>query len=170
MSKTLILFRHGKSDWDAGVEIDHDRPLAKRGVKAAKAMGRMLAEVEQLPDLAIASTAVRARDTLAFATEAGRWPSRVEHDEALYDTTPEAALAFIQQLPEEHDSVMLVGHETTWSELVALLTGGGNLRFPTAAMARVEFSVDSWRDARPGAGHLVWFIPPRFLTDGKARL
>ena len=38
--KTLLFFRHGKSNWDADYDVDHNRPLAKRGRKAARAMGR----------------------------------------------------------------------------------------------------------------------------------
>ena len=34
--KSILLFRHGKSDWNASYKRDHDRPLSKRGVKAAK--------------------------------------------------------------------------------------------------------------------------------------
>ena len=168
MSRTLILFRHGKSDWDAGAEIDHERPLARRGIKAAQAMGRMLAEVGQLPDIAITSTATRAATTLNLAAEAGGWPIPIERTRTLYATTPDAVLTFIKQLSGAHRSVMLVGHETTWSELVALLTGGGNLRFPTAAMARIDFPGEDWCDTRAGVGQLAWFIPPRFLGRSKA--
>ena len=69
--KTLILFRHGKSDWDSEEPSDHDRPLAKRGRKAAKAMGKFLALAGQVPDSAVTSSAVRARSTLEIAMEAG---------------------------------------------------------------------------------------------------
>ena len=31
MDKRLLLFRHGKSDWAADFDSDHERPLAKRG-------------------------------------------------------------------------------------------------------------------------------------------
>ena len=37
--RSVIMFRHGKSDWDVDYGPDHDRPLAKRGIKAAKKMG-----------------------------------------------------------------------------------------------------------------------------------
>jgi phosphohistidine phosphatase len=169
MGKTLILFRHAKSDWDAAAANDHQRPLAQRGIKAAKAMGRMLAEVDQLPDLAVASTALRATATLELAAAAGDWPTRIKTDAALYETTPEAALDFIQNLPTTADSVMLVGHEPTWSALTSALTAGGNLRFPTAAMVRIDFELQRWAEIRFGLGSLVWFIPPRFVTDGKRK-
>jgi len=59
--KTMLWMRHGKSDWDAGYGRDHDRPLATRGEKAAKAMGTALANAGFLPDFVLSSTAVRAR-------------------------------------------------------------------------------------------------------------
>ena len=75
--KTIILFRHGKSDWDAPSGSDHERPLAARGRKAADAMGRFLSEKGEVPELAIASSAVRARDTLDRAVRAGEWACEV---------------------------------------------------------------------------------------------
>ena len=47
--KTLILFRHGKSDWSGGTENDHDRPVSKRGRTAAQVMGRFLTLARQVP-------------------------------------------------------------------------------------------------------------------------
>lgn len=169
MSRSLILFRHGKSDWETGVESDHDRPLANRGRKAARSMGRLLAALNQCPELAVASTALRAADTLELAATAGNWASQRTTDRRLYESTPDAVHALLQQFPAELSSVMLIGHEPTWSETVALLTGGGRLRFPTAAMARIDFTDDCWRTIQPGSGHLVWFIPPRLVTDTDLR-
>ena len=34
--KTIILFRHGKLDWNAHFENDYDRPINKRGIKQQK--------------------------------------------------------------------------------------------------------------------------------------
>lgn len=170
MGKTLILFRHAKSDWDSDTGLDHDRPLAKRGVKAAKAMGKLLAEVGHLPELAISSTALRARTTLELAAEAGAWGCLTKLDGDLYESNPPAMLRFIKALENKLNSVMLVGHETTWSELTALLSGGGTVRFPTAAMVRIDFEGESWEEVAPGSGELVWFIPPRFVTDGQLKL
>ena len=33
---SIIIFRHGKSDWNAVYGKDHDRPLSKRGINASK--------------------------------------------------------------------------------------------------------------------------------------
>ena len=37
----LYLLRHGKSDWEALSGSDHDRPLAPRGRRAARRVGRL---------------------------------------------------------------------------------------------------------------------------------
>ena len=73
MSKSVIIFRHGKSDWDAAFDSDHNRPVSKRGKKDAKKMGKYLNRIEQDPDLTISSTALRARDTAKLAMEYGKW-------------------------------------------------------------------------------------------------
>ncbi|WP_424522101.1 SixA phosphatase family protein, partial [Rubrivirga sp.] len=55
--KTIILLRHGKSDWEADYDGDHQRPLAKRGQKGARKMGRFLTTARSVPDRALTSSA-----------------------------------------------------------------------------------------------------------------
>ena len=71
--KTLFLYRHGKSDWDADYYGDYNRPLAKRGKKAADLMGRFLQATRQVPDVIISSGALRAWTTVIRSIEAGAW-------------------------------------------------------------------------------------------------
>ena len=54
---SLLVLRHGKSDWDADYGVDADRPLAERGRRAARTIGRHLAEVGPEPTLALTSPA-----------------------------------------------------------------------------------------------------------------
>lgn len=161
--KTVIFFRHGKSDWDAAFDHDHERPLNKRGVKAAQRMGRFLAEAGPLPERIVTSTAVRARETLALAREAGGWGAPVRETQALYGATPEAVLREIQSEADDADVLLLVGHEPTWSETVGRLIGGGRVRVPTAAMARVDVDVPRWAEVSFGIGELAWLVPPKAL-------
>ncbi|NOQ40692.1 MAG: histidine phosphatase family protein, partial [Anaerolineales bacterium] len=42
--KTLVIVRHGKSSWDDSYLSDHQRPLAKRGLRDAPRMGARLAD------------------------------------------------------------------------------------------------------------------------------
>lgn len=166
MSKRLLLFRHAKSDWHAGIPDDHERPLTKRGSEAARIMGRVLAAADQLPDLVVTSSAVRARTTVELAHEAGGWRCPVETSDALYDTDAASVLEEIRKLPDAAAGVLLAGHEPTWSELASRLIGGGDLRFPTAALARLDLDVARWRDATFGCGALVWLLQPKFFVEG----
>lgn len=161
--KTLLFLRHGKSDWDAEYGHDHDRPLAKRGRKAARRMGQLIADAGPVPNRVVCSTAVRARRTLALAQEAGDWTADVEHTERLYGANPSDLLEIAQAQNDATGVLMLVGHEPTWSETIALFIGGGTVRYPTAALARIDLDVGHWRDISFGDGRLIWLIPPKLL-------
>lgn len=163
----VIFFRHGKSDWDAADgDDDRARPLARRGRKAAVRMGRFLARAEQVPDAAITSPAVRAADTLRLAMESGGWRCPVRTAAALYGGGVAALLAEVQQEPATTEVLLVVGHEPTWSDALLALVGGGHVRFPTAALARVDLDVDRWEDVAPGTGVLAWLVVPRLLARG----
>ena len=162
--KTILLLRHGKSDWGSDSGSDHERPLAKRGRAAARSVGRFLALADELPDCALSSSAVRARSTIEIAADAGRWEVPVETARDLYATSPDAALDRIHDLDEAVARVLLVGHEPTWSSLASQLIGDTRLRFPTGALARIDFSAESWRDVDYGRGQLIWFVTPRLLA------
>ncbi len=60
--KKLTLIRHAKSDWDAGAPSDFDRPLSKRGRKAASAMGRFIRREAGRYDHVLVSPARRRRN------------------------------------------------------------------------------------------------------------
>lgn len=157
----LLVMRHAKSDWDAGAD-DHERPLAERGVRSARKVGRFLARVEMVPELVISSTAVRARTSAELAAEAGGWSCPIERTSAFYDTDPAAVLAEIVTR-DAPPRLMVVGHDPTWSELVSLLAGGGAVRLPTAAVACLELPMNSWQAVAPGKGRLVWLVTPKLL-------
>jgi phosphohistidine phosphatase SixA len=40
--------------------------------------------------------------------------------------------------------LLVVGHQPTSSQVAELLIGGGSLRLPTGALARVDLDVDQW--------------------------
>ena len=161
--KSLYLFRHGKSDWGADYTTDHDRPLAKRGRKAAKAMGKWLRKTEQEPDYVLCSTAVRTRQTLKRAAKTWATSPEVAHTDVLYDAEPEEVVHLLRQLPIQAEDVMVIGHEPTGSAVLSLLIGEAAVRFPTAAIARVDFPILSWHQLDPGLGELIWFLPPRLM-------
>lgn len=167
--KRLYILRHGKSDWSADFESDHERPLADRGRKAAALIGRLVSSLNQVPELVVTSTAVRARDTAALAAAAGSWACPIEQEPALYGASPESVLTVLNSRGAVHASVMLVGHQPTWSELIGRLTGGSALHFPTAALARIDLAIETWDEIRWGSGSLTWLVTPKLLLKAGLR-
>lgn len=163
MSKQLLLFRHAKSDWDTSWSSDHERPLAKRGIQAAKKMGRFLASTGQMPEQIISSTARRAVNTVELAASAGNWNTSITQSDELYGISPMAAIEFLRKLDEGVNSVMLVGHEPVWSDLASLLIGGGQIRFPTATLCAVNLHCQNWSAVKPGIAELSWLMKPKLL-------
>jgi len=135
---TLILLRHGKSDWSGG-EPDHLRPLARRGHRQVPEAGRWLADHVGVIDLAVVSPAERTRETwrLAAAELAVRPP--VREDERVYAGSARALLDVVRELPVEVTTVVLVGHNPGVEDLVAGLTGHG-VPMPTSALAVIDIS------------------------------
>ncbi|MEM6327908.1 MAG: histidine phosphatase family protein [Bacteroidota bacterium] len=167
--KTIILFRHGKSDWAADYGHDHERPLAERGQKGARKMGRFLATSGTPPDHAITSTATRARQTLAIAAEHGGWTGQATITESLYGATPDDVLRALHTTPEDAQTVVVVGHEPTFSRTLSRLIGGGAIEVKTATMARIDVDAARWGDVAFGRGVLVWLLSPGFLRPNRYR-
>lgn len=164
MATTLLLLRHGKSDWGADTASDHARPLAPRGRRAAKGVGRLLKRLDLVPDGVLCSTAVRTRTTVELALEAGGWGSRVRWSDELYESDPETVLAEIAREPAATRTLLVAGHEPVWSSLISRVIGGGAVRFPTAALACILPFSDHWADLPRTGGELAWLLPPRILA------
>lgn len=167
--KTILWMRHGKSDW-RGEAGDHERPLAERGVRASRTMGRAMDRAGIVPDAVISSTAVRARTTAELACGAAGWETEIVRDRGFYESGVDRVLDVIRAhvgdpdpVEDPVDILLVVGHEPTWSGAVTSLLGGGSVRMVTAAVACVDLDIARWGGLRPGVGTLRWFLPPRFV-------
>ncbi len=158
----LQVMRHAKSDWGSG-SADHDRPLNTRGREAADAMGRQLRAWDLVPELVLASTAERARTTVERAALAGEWDCPIETRHNLYMTSPAGALTVLAAAPDTVTSVMLVGHQPTWSELVERLTGG-RVRVATATVIGIDLDIASWSMAPSARGEITHVLQARHVV------
>ena len=168
MSRTLILLRHGKSDWSTG-EIDFERPLKKRGRQASVLVGKWLSSTDQVPDFVVSSPAKRAMQTAEIACEAMS-PRNIKifKRKHIYLATPEELLYVLEECPSEAGRVMLVGHNPGLEELLYYLIDGqmkipddGKI-MPTATLA-VMTMPDNWSQLQNGSAQLETLIRPREL-------
>jgi phosphohistidine phosphatase len=162
------LLRHAKSRWKDPELADHDRPLAGRGRRAAKAIARHLRDEGIEPELVLCSTARRARETLERVQPALGSPI-VRFERGLYGAGAEALLERLRAVPEDIGSVMLIGHNPGLQQLaVALSRPGPEVReierkFPTAALATLAFPGPDWRALDRGTAELTGLVRPRDL-------
>lgn len=106
---TLILLRHGKSDWSGG-EPDLLRPLAPRGRRQAPVAGRWLAGNVGRIHLAVISPAERTRQTWRLASAELAVPPPVREDDRVYAGSAPSLLGLVRELPGDLATVVLVGH------------------------------------------------------------
>ena len=158
-NRSIIIFRHGKSDWDASYDKDHNRPLSKKGINASKKMGLYLADIKQVPDIVISSSATRAKSTAMLAIKSGNWSSHFLIEDRIYGCSSNFLLELIQLLDNSHKSVCFVGHEPTCSSFISLCTFHSQ-KFKTGSMAKIDYKKDNWTKIKFGEGSLDWIKAP----------
>lgn len=172
--KTLTLLRHAKSSWDDPVARDFDRPLNRRGRKAAHAMGREMRAQGLRFDSVLASPATRVAETIREVGETYGGALEPLFKERIYLATAETLLELVRATDESVERLLLVGHSPGMEKLALLLSegSGGALRaqvavkYPTAALAEIALPVERWSDVRAGIGRIDRFTRPRDLDPG----
>ena len=159
----LIFLRHGEAvDHGApGYETDDDaRPLTPKGIKQMRQVARALRDLIK-PTVVFTSPLVRARQTADIVGAALN--VRVTEDARLdpgFNVGRLAALLREQCGENEPACVVLVGHEPSFSQTIATLTGPGtNLILKKAGLARVDVAGSDLAD-----GQLRWLLTPSQLV------
>ncbi|MDE3015562.1 MAG: histidine phosphatase family protein [Pseudomonadota bacterium] len=178
MQKILYILRHAKAEPGLAAQDDHARALIGRGMEAAEAMGKYMAQRDIRPDKILCSTAVRARETLKISlslrepvdASRHRLPKGeeiIEYTSRLYLAPASETLSFIAQTPESVHSLLIVGHNPGFHQLALALAKTGDaalldrlhLKFPTCALAAVTFD-GAWHGIAKARGELAAFITP----------
>ena len=171
--KRLFLLRHAKAVPADPDMDDHARALTVRGVHDANAIARYMQKNGMAPDLMLVSSSARTRQTAELTVRELSDPPRVDIRDTLYLAEPGTVLAVIQAAPASAAGVMVIGHNPGMEDLATLLAREPVRRkerarrdvleekFPTAALAVLEFDITRWRDIVPGAGKLVDFVRPK---------
>ena len=162
MSKRLIIMRHAKSSWTSGARTDHQRPLNKRGRRAAPRVAARLRDLGWIPDLVIASDSQRTRET--WQRMQAEFPDSIaEHFSSGFFhgglTDIESACAL---LTEDISTLLVLGHNPGWEDAVADLSGQW-VRMTTANAALLESDAEDWAEAMEETWMLVEVLRPKEL-------
>lgn len=173
--KTVTVLRHAKSDWSDSALRDFDRGLNGRGYRAAAVMGRWAALHDLRFDAIIASPATRVVETLKRFREAHGDCPEPTFDMRIYLAAGATIADVLSEADESAAHLLLAGHSPGLEELILTAVAEENrsplrdsveVKFPTAALAILDFEIDRWADLAAGANgraRLRAFVRPRDL-------
>ena len=170
--RRLMLLRHAKSDWTRSGPRDHERTLAPRGREAAPRIGAYMVHHGLVPDLVLCSTATRARETWDLVAKAFGKKPLLTYEERLYEAGPGALFEVVTQTKSGVHALVLVGHNPGLHDFAQRLIASGDTdararlteKFPTGALAVIDFAVDDWAKLHPRSGRLDRLLVPRTLA------
>jgi phosphohistidine phosphatase len=170
--RRLMLLRHAKSDWSSPGMPDRERPLNARGATDARTMSVYLAHHALIPDRILCSPAQRTRQTAEAIVQG--WPKAAEiaYSDRLYEATPETIISLIRAVAAEVQGLLVIGHNPGLHEAARMLVAAGDIeqrerlheKFPTAALAVIDFAVDTWSRLHRQSGRLDRFVTPRWIA------
>ncbi len=144
--RRLILLRHAKSDWHAGADTDHERPLNPRGRNDAPRVAERLADLGWVPQVIRSSDATRTRQTWDRMQPALSDRPEVVFTPDLYLAGAAQVRATIASLPSGMETAMMIGHNPGWEDAVYELSGI-RARMTTCNAALLSTEAGSWADA-----------------------
>jgi phosphohistidine phosphatase len=164
--KNLYLTRHAKSSWGNPGLADIDRPLNHRGKKAAPLMGKLIVDRGENPELLISSPANRAFSTAKeFAKEMGCAETNIIVNRAIYGAGAQQLLNLVQDVDDLYNSIMLFGHNPTFTSFCNMLSGENILNIVTCGVVRIDFEFSSWKNIDFNSGRMIYYEYPKKYTD-----
>jgi phosphohistidine phosphatase len=149
--------------------------LLPRGREDVPLVGRYMKSHGYRPDLILCSTARRTVQTLELLEPLLPGQPETDYLDALYLAEPDNLFAHITEAPDRAENLMLVGHNPGLEQIAADLSAVPVKRkvqdkmdlmeekFPTGALAVIDFDIGHWRAIATRSGILVDFVRPRDL-------
>ncbi|MCC9044103.1 histidine phosphatase family protein [Myroides sp. M-43] len=159
--KKLILIRHAKSCWEA-ITDDLSRPLSKRGVNDAHLVSHAL--IGHLPSKVIVwtSPAKRARKTATiFCQNMEINMDCIIENRDVYTFERSQLVEAIKNCKNEHDTLILFGHNAAITKFVNKFGSETFDNVPTSGVVIINFDTDDWAAIEKGSTELTIF--PRDL-------
>lgn len=161
--KTLILLRHAKSSWKDMSLADFDRPLNKRGLRDAPFMAQKFKEKQQTPDLILSSPALRTKlTTEEFTNALGEdFITKVFYQPQIYEAHYQTLLQLLRQQKNDHQTILLVGHNPGLTDLANFFSFEYIENIPTTGILLFNLAINSWKDISSETSKLVFFDFPK---------
>ena len=139
--KRIGILRHGKAEHHSSA--DFDRQLSPGGRNAAASLAKKAPSEFGHPELVLTSPAARALETARILIRESGFDTSLDVREEMYAAEGEELLDMIAGLPEELESIILVGHNPSLEEIIEELTGKP-VRLKTAHLYIMDLDISSW--------------------------
>ena len=159
--KRLILVRHAKSSLNQPLLSDHERILNQTGISEAKLIGQYLSNNQYIPSHIISSTATRTLETANIIIEQLKFKKKIETQSLIYSDSFLNILNLINNVDNQYQCIMLVGHNPTITQLINHITNMRINHMPTCGAGIIDFQV-TWGSITKD-GQLIDFILPKKL-------
>lgn len=164
--KTVFFVRHAKSSWDSPYSDDKERPLSKRGFRDAPFMAKLLKGRGVKADSIFSSPAKRALSTaLFFAEELGMKERDIVIEEAIYEAFIPTVLQLIQNFSKQLDTVLVFGHNPTWTGLANYFSEAYIPNIPTCGVIKVEAAINDWPEFSQQSARVTEIHYPKQYFD-----
>lgn len=165
MSKNLYLIRHAKAEdikSSNPSKEDIKRDLTSVGIKDAEEMGKRLFSMQIKPEIIISSPAARALQTAKIiAQELLVETKLIEEDKNIYDSSAHSLLEIIGKTGDQIQSLMLVGHNPSFNELLENVCKTNIENIPKGGIVGIKLPVTSWKKITTKCGTLLFFDSPK---------
>lgn len=143
--KQLLVVRHAKAETGEG--DDHSRALTVEGHQNATELGQVIKDAQIWPQLVLVSTALRAQQTMDdIAKTLVHEKMKVQKAENLYQGRLYDVLKLIESVDNTIDTLMLVGHNPIFAELINYVGEEQIDQFAPCGACLLTFAMEQWTD------------------------
>lgn len=159
--KKVIFVRHARAEEDSSFP-DFERSLTTNGKTISEKMARKFIEKEKSKPIFITSPAFRAYETaLVFARIMKYDPDRIILRNSIYAGPDLNALGrILDELDDTAESVVLFGHNPSFTELADRLSKNGCDFMPKTGIVCLAFKTETWKGIVRERGTIEYFMKP----------
>lgn len=162
--RRLFILRHAQA-MPADGHGDRERKLTPKGGLDAQALGQAMARKKYQPDFVLCSPAIRTKQTLEFVSESVK-PVSTDFPKIIYEGISDDLLELVQNMGDQYQSVLLVGHNPAIHQFAASLAHEDTptlmnrlaAGYAPATLTVLDVQAEEWADLKFGENKLIDFL------------
>ena len=157
--KTLYIMRHGEKDISNPNIDDYDVKVTNKGIKDIKNVSKKLKEKGVMPDLLVASPAVRTKQTAEIVAKELGYTKNIMYNEVLFQAFVTEVIESITYTFDNIEKLMIIGHNPSLTALGVNFVGLKD-KILMGEVVKIEFNCNSWTSIDSCNARLVYHIKP----------